>query len=605
MAEVSQWMGDHTPSKKEREVCSSKKAPRRRLGGKQPAPKAHSALADWLHLLVDFLGTSAFKVSTVSHKCKDVVQHDKQLWLAALQKQIKFADFKFPDAAAGAVFSHLSADVPSLVFDFCDRSSLNSVVKDVTLKRLTESMPSCLKRLSIQTPYFQGDFLMDLASQFPSNLLHLSLKSTLSHFDDDVFVQFSRQIPKQLEHLVFEIGYANIPSEAAFLSFLQHLPPGLKHLSLKLEEVLGGLEHMLPQLADRLSQLSSLKHLNLDLKSNDLDGEDIVPFLQKCPRKLASIQLDFSNTDFSSPSIVQPFEAFLNDLESPDTLGLIFEGCEDSISSDLMDVLTGNLPSTLLDLRLDFSACNCLDSHAERIGRALSACQVLQKLELGLRACPVGAGAVNIGNSLPSSLLDLKLNFYNSDLGDEGVTALAQGFPQHLQSLVMNCGGCFDMTSKGVQKLLEHIPPTTRELDLEFEWASLSGVKHCQFPVHVRQLALTANAMYQAHLGAAPFISKLALDLRRLSRMLCLKLDLQLCDLSLPQARRLVKGLPPQIQELELDLGGQVSARETQKDWNALLLPVQAVYGKGTKIPQRGTSSAEKRKGFQLVLAGA
>merc|ERR1712216_822288 len=138
------------------EIQSYKK-PRYRLRGKQPVPGACSEFAKSLHFFAEFLGTSVFKVASLSRESKNALHNDKQLWLIVLQNEIKFGDHKFPNAAARAVFSNLPLEVPSLRLNFYEGRSMKvEVYEDASLKLLSKSVPKCLKRLRIQI-YYLGD----------------------------------------------------------------------------------------------------------------------------------------------------------------------------------------------------------------------------------------------------------------------------------------------------------------------------------------------------------------------------------------------------------------------------------------------------------------
>eukprot|EP00439_Symbiodinium_sp_Y106_P016554 s3394_g2.t1 len=165
----------------------------------------------------------------------------------------------------------------------------------------------------------------------------------------------------------------------------------------------------------------------------------------------------------------------------------------------------------------------------------------LRKLALDLRAAHVDFKAKKIARSLPPSIKDLTLSFFNSELSGASMDVLSASLPKGLRSLGLNIDGCSSLTRKNVETLLRSLPGSLVKLHLEIEWKSLSGIRRAVLPPDLETPC------------RGSFATCFAQALQALRKLRSFKLNFELCEFTLNSAALIAGSLPASLRKLQFD----------------------------------------------------
>lgn len=86
-------------------------------------------------------------------------------------------------------------------------------------------------------------------------------------------------------------------------------------------------------------------------------------------------------------------------------------------------------------------------------------------------------GLIGLGHALPASITNLELSFMKSAVSDDGLRGIGQGLPGGAQDIKLNFDDCCKVTDLGVKELCSRLPTNAQQentLPLPLRLLSLS-----------------------------------------------------------------------------------------------------------------------------------
>jgi len=330
-----------------------------------------------------------------------------------------------------------------------------------------------LLSLRIQRVPITAHGISKLCEGFPRHLRHLKLDFRLSlGVRGGEATGMAAMLPPTLETL--RVTFNRFTNDNDLLSLVGRLPPSMRELELDFFRDRNITNKGMSDLGDLVAKMA-LERFSLNVTwCQAITDEGICHLCQSLPSNLRVMQMDFSNTKFGDACLETLGAALPSQLQKLElNLTRCFKVTDAGIAK-----LCVNIPGCLTEFALTLRGCKDIQGSAlAGLGAGLP-----PKLEVFMLNCArcfaIGNdGLIGLGHALPASITNLELSFMKSAVSDDGLRGIGQGLPGGAQDIKLNFDDCCKVTDLGVKELCSRLPTNAQQentLPLPLRLLSLS-----------------------------------------------------------------------------------------------------------------------------------